>query len=107
MKRISIIILFVIAISGWSLVALNTSLAETSKPFDHSNCQYPYRWSNPVDGCDNSDPAVPECMKASMTQETEKQCIDSFVKQHEQPAPSQTPQEPAVEPIVASVKICK
>lgn len=31
--------------------------------FDHSNCQYPNRLSNPPDGCDNSDPARPECMK--------------------------------------------
>jgi hypothetical protein len=32
-------------------------------PFDHSNCQYPNRLSNPPNGCDNSDPARPECMK--------------------------------------------
>lgn len=31
--------------------------------FDHSKCQYPNRLSNPIDGCDNSDPARPECMK--------------------------------------------
>lgn len=31
--------------------------------FDHSVCQYPNRLSNPPDGCDNSDPANPECMK--------------------------------------------
>lgn len=31
--------------------------------FDHSNCQYPNRLSNPANGCDNSDPARPECMK--------------------------------------------
>jgi len=30
---------------------------------DHSNCQYPNRLSNPVNGCDNSDPANPQCMK--------------------------------------------
>lgn len=28
--------------------------------FDHSQCQYPVRASNPPDGCDNSDPAEPE-----------------------------------------------
>ncbi len=31
--------------------------------FDHSQCQYPNRLFNPPDGCDNSDPARPECMK--------------------------------------------
>lgn len=49
-------------------------------PFDHSNCQYPDRWSNPKDGCDNSDPAVPECIKASYSKESEQACIDAFVK---------------------------
>jgi len=32
-------------------------------PFDHATCQYPERRSNPPDGCDNTDPARPECMK--------------------------------------------
>lgn len=53
--------------------------------FDHSNCQYPDRWTNPVNGCDNSDPAVPECIKAFSTEQGEKDCIDAFVKQHETP----------------------
>ena len=30
-------------------------------PFDHTLCQYPLRSTNPIDGCDNSDPAIPEC----------------------------------------------
>lgn len=47
--------------------------------FDHSNCQYPDRWSNPVDGCDNSDPAVPECIKAFSTKAGEDACIAQFV----------------------------
>jgi hypothetical protein len=29
------------------------------RPFDHSNCQYPNRTTNPPDGCDNSDPCDP------------------------------------------------
>jgi hypothetical protein len=32
-------------------------------PFDHSVCQYPDRVTNPPDGCNNMDPARPECMK--------------------------------------------
>lgn len=48
--------------------------------FDHSNCQYPERWTNPPDGCDNSDPAVPECTKDMYSQEAEKQCQDAFVE---------------------------
>jgi len=27
--------------------------------FDHTQCQYPDRTTNPVDGCDNSDPCDP------------------------------------------------
>lgn len=48
--------------------------------FDHSNCQYPERWTNPADGCDNSDPAVPECIKDMYSEAAEKACIDAFVK---------------------------
>lgn len=50
--------------------------------FDHSNCQYPDRWSNPPTGCDNSDPAVPECIKAFNTEQGEKDCIAAFIAQH-------------------------
>lgn len=50
-----------------------------NKPFDHSNCQYPDRWSNPVDSCDNSDPAVPECIKSFSTKAGEDACIAAFV----------------------------
>ena len=56
------------------------------QPFDHSNCQYPDRWSNPVDGCDNSDPAVPECIKSFSTKEGEDACIAAFVAEMQQPA---------------------
>lgn len=72
----------------------------TEQKFTHENCQYPDRWSNPVDGCDNSDPAVPECIKAFSTEQGEKDCIAEFVKEHEQlevietPIPSETHFEP-------------
>lgn len=52
------------------------------QPFDHSNCQYPDRWSNPPNGCDNSDPAVPECIKAFSTKAGEDACIADFVEQN-------------------------
>lgn len=65
------------------------------KPFDHSNCQYPDRWSNPADGCDNSDPAVPECIKEFSTQQGEQACIAAYVDHQKElvenltPAPSE------------------
>lgn len=50
-------------------------------------CQYPDRWTNPPGGCDNSDPAVPECIKAMYSQAAEKACIDAFVAaQADQPS---------------------
>lgn len=61
-----------------------TSASQTV-PFDHSSCQYPDRWSNPPNGCDNSDPAVPECIKAFSTKEGEDACIAAFVAEQEQP----------------------
>jgi hypothetical protein len=33
--------------------------ASQSAPFDHSQCQYPTRTTNPPNGCDNSDPCDP------------------------------------------------
>lgn len=38
-----------------------TQPASASPSFDHSQCQYPARTTNPPDGCDNSDPANPYC----------------------------------------------
>lgn len=57
--------------------------ANTQPVLDHSNCQYPDRWTNPANGCDNSDPAVPECIKAFSTEQGEKDCIAAFVAEHE------------------------
>lgn len=59
--------------------------------FDHSNCQYPDRWSNPTDGCDNSDPAVPECIKAFSTKAGEDACIAAFVAQNNSNPVTTTP----------------
>jgi hypothetical protein len=33
--------------------------AAAAESFDHSGCQYPYRTTNPPNGCDNSDPCDP------------------------------------------------
>lgn len=61
-------------IAIWSLVVLmvvgiffytkNNDVA-AAPTFDHSQCQYPDRQSNPVDGCDNSDPACGEIAKGA------------------------------------------
>lgn len=66
----------------------NTTNAQ-QPAFDHSKCQYPDRWTNPVNGCDNSDPAVPECIKDFSTEAGEKACIDAFVAEHAEPTPTE------------------
>jgi len=94
-KLILAVVMASIAVVGVSAaLPVNTrpqpASASQSAPFDHSNCQYPDRWSNPADGCDNSDPAVPECIKAFSTKEAEDACIASFVSQHEPAATTPT-----------------
>lgn len=63
--------------------------ASQQETFDHSNCQYPDRWSNPADSCDNSDPAVPECIKSFSTKAGEDACIAEFVAQNQGTAEKQ------------------
>lgn len=76
-------------------------VSATPQTFTHENCQYPERWTNPIDGCDNSDPAVPECIKAMYSQQAEKDCIDAFVKANtpEVQQPISLPKETQIEPI--------
>jgi len=76
-------------------------------PFDHSNCQYPERWSNPKDGCDNSDPAVPECIKASYSKESEQACIDAFVKANTPATNADTAPAVPVQPTPVTSGGCK
>ena len=83
---------FVLIAASWFALTVyqNTPASGATQPFDHSNCQYPDRWSNPEDGCDNSDPAVPECIKEMYSQAAEQQCIDAFVKAHTEPKKTDT-----------------
>ena len=77
-----------IVVFGTLLIApaeTRTQPASAAPTFDHSNCQYPDRWTNPPNGCDNSDPAVPECIKAFSTEQGEKDCIAYYAAQHPEP----------------------
>lgn len=76
----AIIIGLLIGLIAAALVNPTPAPTQAAQPaFSHENCQYPYRWSNPPNGCDNSDPAVPECIKAFDTEQGEKDCIAAFV----------------------------
>ena len=83
--------LVVAALLVWAYIALVPPASAAVETFDHSNCQYPERWSNPPNGCDNSDPAVPECIKGISTESAEKACIDAFVKRYNDTQPISTP----------------
>lgn len=82
--------MLLVAISGWGLVAY--SLANATEPvvFDHSNCQYPDRASNPPDGCDNTDPACPLEIKGGS--------CDNYVPPEAETAPW-VPEEPTPPPV--------
>lgn len=43
-----------------------------AQTFDHSNCQYPDRTTNPSNGCDNSDPCDPANVKGGSGDCTDK-----------------------------------
>jgi len=45
-------------------------------------CQYPDRWSNPPGGCDNTDPAIPECLDYAYSQQAEMDCIKEYETVH-------------------------
>lgn len=63
--RVLLIAILVIAFLFWIIFdpANSSKRFAGAAAFDHSVCQYPNRLSNPANGCDNSDPANPECMK--------------------------------------------
>lgn len=75
--------LFATVIFVFGIVIGQSLLGSASAEFDHSQCQYPNRWSNPSDGCDNTDPAVPECV-GYPTQKAEQDCIDKLTSGNKQ-----------------------
>ena len=58
---ISFLVLFAFFVGYY--LGTNSAIVKADTGFDHSQCQYPNRLSNPENGCDNTDPARPECMK--------------------------------------------
>jgi hypothetical protein len=63
-KRFLILIGLVFLNFAISIVMPMPKQPEASEePFNHNLCQYPYRTTNPPNGCDNSDPCDPENVK--------------------------------------------
>lgn len=63
---IFLIFLIIFALFVGYYLGRQENIARATTGFDHSQCQYPNRSSNPIDGCDNTDPARPECMKSGI-----------------------------------------
>lgn len=57
--------------------------------FDHSQCQYPSRTTNPPNGCDNSDPANPYCAVKGLPEDCQE-------PEPVQPTPKPKPAQPQV-----------
>lgn len=51
---------------------------DVRQPTEQQYCQYPDRWTNPPGGCDNTDPAIPECLDQMYSREAEEQCIKQW-----------------------------
>jgi len=65
--------------------------AQQGAAFDHSNCQYPTRTTNPPNGCDNSDPTNPYCAVKGLPEDCQE--------------PAATP-PPTITPAPAKVSEC-
>lgn len=92
----ALVILVAIVIFVFIAIKLITDepVAGASSPaqgFDHSVCQYPDRLSNPVDGCDNTDPACPEIAKGAL--KCPSDVVQPVFSPSVSPVPSQSPKK--------------
>jgi hypothetical protein len=70
--------------------------ANAAPAFDHSQCQYPERTTNPPDGCDNSDPANPYCAVKGLPEDCKE---PEQPVQNTSPTPNTTELEPKKEEV--------
>lgn len=71
-------IMFVVYMSAQVTVGQSQPANSLPEPYDHSNCQYPERSTNPPNGCDNSDPCDPSNVKGGSGD-----CKDNSENDHE------------------------
>ena len=74
---------FVVAMGSGYLFGASNVTPVTATVDVAAQCQYPERDSNPQNGCDNSDPAIPECL--GKTGAGEQAClafVDQCLKTH-------------------------
>lgn len=70
-KKIAPFLILTASMACLAFSVYKSSSAETT--FDHSQCQYPTRTTNPPDGCDNSDPACPAEIKGGNCGNSQKE----------------------------------
>lgn len=70
MKTLKLIAIPVILVIG--MIVGGATVKPAQATFDHNNCQYPTRTTNPANGCDNSDPCDP-----AQTKGGSGDCIDT------------------------------
>lgn len=79
--RIALAILFCILMTILTVRVLFSDPKAEGQSFDHSQCQYPSRTTNPPDGCDNSDPAIPYCVVKGLPED----CTEGQESQRQKP----------------------
>ena len=96
--RFSVIVfgLAMIMVIGLAFAPVQTTpkpARATQEGFDHSNCQYPHRTTNPPNGCDNSDPCDPANVKGGSGDcESNNEDHAPIVPQPVAPTPTPTPE---------------
>lgn len=88
------VLTFLIA-SLFIIIFIPKAEAIKDETFNHQYCQYPDRWFNPADSCNNSDPANPECIKEMYSQQAETDCIANKLNKATTPAINYTEYENA------------
>lgn len=58
--KVAIYIMIGIVVGYLACIYEDSKRANAQEAFDHSQCQYPLRTTNPANGCDNSDPCDPQ-----------------------------------------------
>lgn len=113
-KRIAMTVILAVSIVGVGLTLTRTNLvgatyndkpkeectktektnqcAEKPVKFDHSQCQYPERTTNPPNGCDNSAPCDPSNVKGASGE-----CKPQPPQPTSPPEAPKTPEVPVVE----------
>lgn len=75
-------------VATWVLTANAAPVRYEDKVFDHSQCQYPERTTNPPNGCDNTDPANPACAVKGLPED----CTEGLEQPKPTPKPKPKPQ---------------